>query len=100
MMSKIWAAMLSLTRTQIRSLYALAMLGGIVALSVEAWFLVAFASDAQGAWFGLILERLRIVSALTGLFALVVALTTFGADYFRAKYGDNEVEFGDREDGE
>jgi len=86
--------MLSMTRTQVRSLYALAMLGGIVALSVEAWFLIGFARDATGPWFLMLLERLRYVSGLTALFALIIALTVFGADYFRAKYGEHEVGFG------
>lgn len=90
--------MLSLTRQQIRSLYALAMLGGIVALSAEAWLLIGFASDAEGAWFALLLERLRIISGLTGLFALIVALTVFGADYFKARYGDKEIGFGSDSD--
>lgn len=96
--ARVWRAMLSLTRQQIRSLYAIAMLGGIVSLSAEAWILVGLASDAEGQWFVLLLERLRIVSFLTGMFAGIVALTVFGADYLKAKHGETEIEFGDRDD--
>jgi uncharacterized protein YqgC (DUF456 family) len=37
---------------------------------------------------------LRYDAILVGLFALIVALTVFGADYMRAKWGDREVGFG------
>lgn len=93
-MTRLWKALLSLTRQQVRSLYAIAMLAGIVALSAESWVLLGLASGAEGQWFQLLLERLRIVSGLTGLFALIVALTVFGADYFKAKFRDVEFESG------
>ena len=98
MIIRCWKALLSLTRQQVRSLYAIAMLGGIVALSAESWLLIGLAHGAEGEWFSLLLERLRIVSALTGMFALIIALTVFGADYFKAKYGGAEFEAGGKND--
>ncbi len=92
-------AILALTREQVRALYSIAMLFGIVALSVESWVLLGIAYNAAqegeaSAFFGLLVTRLRYVSVLTGMFALIVALVVFGADYFRAKWGDNELSAG------
>ena len=95
-------AAFDLDRRQVRSVFSLALLGGIIALSVENWILLALAYDAirdggsLKVWWGLLIERTRYNSALQGWFAVIMALVVFGADYFRAKYGDSEVGFGRR----
>lgn len=96
-MTRLFRALIGLSREQVRSLYSVAMLGGIVALSAESWILLGMAKGAASGdprWFALLVERLRFDAILVGLFALIVALTVFGADYFKAKYGDKEVGFG------
>ncbi len=93
-------ACLGLSRQQVRSLYSVAMLCGIVALSAQGAVLIWVAEDAALAnppWFKLLVEVVRYVFALIAMFALIVALTVFGADYFRAKWGDKEFEAGERE---
>ncbi len=96
-------AVINLTRQQIRSLFSVAMLSGIIALSVENWSMLALAYHAmeQGepftAWFGLLLERTRYNSGLQAWFALIMGLVVFGADYFRAKWGDREFSAGSDE---
>lgn len=92
-------ACLTLTRQQVRSLYSVAMLAGIIALSAQGALLLYFAQDAalhNVLWFKLAVEVTRYIFALIALFALIVALTVFGADYFKAKWGDKEFEAGDR----
>ena len=96
-MIRCWKALISLTREQVRSLYAIAMLLGIVALSVESWILLGFAHHAakeDGPMFGLIVRQLEFIAILTGIFALIVALVVFGADYLKAKYKDVELSAG------
>ena len=92
-------AIMSLTRLQVRSLYSVSLLLGIVALCGAGALLLYFAYDAaltNPLWFGLAVEVIRYIFALIALFALIVALTVFGADYFKAKWGDKEFEAGDR----
>lgn len=96
-------AVVSLTQRQVRSLFAIAMLAGIIALSAENWVIMGLAHHAvvQGdtfrIWFDLLLERSRYNSILQGFFALIMGLVVFGADYFRAKWGDNELSAGQGE---
>lgn len=99
-MSSCWRAMIALSSEQIRSLFAIAMLLGIVALSAESWALTWLAHHAveegsgTGPWFTLILKRLRYVAMLQGFFALILGLVVFGAEYFRLKMGDREIDAG------
>lgn len=97
MIVRCFKAFLSLSREQVRSLYSIAMLAGIVALCAIGSVVMFFAYDAateNPAWFGLAVEVVRYVFALIAMFALIVALTVFGADYFKAKWGDNEFAAG------
>lgn len=90
-------AAVSLTDAQIKSLYSVAMLAGIVALSAGAAVLLTFAYGAATAnheWFKLAVEILRYMMGLIGLFALAQALIVFGADYFDFKWGDKEARGG------
>lgn len=99
-MGAFFRGIIGLTRAQVRSLYSVAMLAGIVALSIESWVLLGMAKGAASGdprWFNLLVERLRYDAMLVGLFALIVALTVFGADYFKAKWGDREFEAGGKE---
>lgn len=96
-------ACINLTRPQVRSLYSVAMLCGIIALSAQGGVLIWLAEEAALAnppWFKLLVEVVRYVFALIAMFALIVALTVFGADYFKAKWGDTEFEAGDRDGAE
>ncbi|WPZ05473.1 hypothetical protein [Pelagerythrobacter marinus] len=97
---KLWLACLSLTRAQVRSLYSIAMLAGIIAFCGAGAVLLWFAYDAalfNPQWFRLATEAIRYIFALIAMFAAIVALTVFGADYFKAKYGDAEIEAGGRD---
>lgn len=93
-------AVVSLDRRQLRSLFACAMLGGIIALSAENWVLIGLAHHAtesgevSATWFGLLIERTRYNSGLQAWFAVIMGLMVFGADYMQAKWGDKSVGFG------
>lgn len=93
-------AIVSLSMRQVRSLFAISMLAGIIALSFENWVIIGLAHNAvEGGemfriWFDLLLERTRYNSILQGFFAFIMGLIVFGADYFRAKWGDKELSAG------
>lgn len=99
-------AIVALDFKQVRSLFAIAMLCGVVALSVENWALVYLAhhsiesGEIAMVWLGLLLERLRYNSALQFWFAFVLGLVVFGAEYFRAKWGNKELGAGRGPEGE
>ena len=99
-------AVVSLSQRQVRSLFGIAMLAGIIALSVENWVIIGLAhhavegGDMFRVWFDLLLERTRYNSILQGFFAFIMGLIVFGADYFRAKWGDKELSAGNGKDGE
>lgn len=92
--------LLDLTPAQLRTLFALTMIGGMVALSVQNVALSFFAKNAieRGdtylPFFDLIQEQMRFNSALVAWFAIIMGLIVFGADYFRAKHGESELGFG------
>jgi hypothetical protein len=90
-------AIVALDFRQVRSLFSIAMLCGVVALSMENWALVALAhhsiesGEVVTVWMGLLLERLRYNSGLQFWFAFILGMVVFGADYFRAKWGEKEI---------
>lgn len=98
-------AIIALDRLQMRSLFSVAMLAGIIALSAENWVLMGLAHHAveEGevlkAWLGLLIERTRYNSALQAWFAFIMGLIVFGADYLRAKWGDKELSAGNGKEG-
>lgn len=98
-------AIVALDFRQVRSLFSIAMLCGVVALSAENWTLVALAhhsietGEDAAMWIGLLLERLRYNSGLQAWFSFILGLVVFGAEYFRAKWGDKEIGAG-KGDGE
>lgn len=103
-MSRLWKAMIGLSRAQVRSLFAVAMLAGIVALSAQGWAMVALIHHvAHGGefnehLFGALIFVLRWTFYLIAGGAGCVALVVFGADWLRAKYGDAEFSVGGNEE--
>lgn len=96
-------AIVALTFTQVRSLFSIAMLCGIISLSAENWTYMALAHHAveKGEvvrlWFDLLVERTRYNSGLQAWFAIIMGLVVFGAEFVRAKWGDKEVGFGKKQ---
>lgn len=94
-------ALVNLSRQQMRSLFSVAMIGGMMALSTQNVlyaYLARRAVDRGEVYqplFGLILEQMRFNSGLVAWFALILGLVVFGADYFRARLGEKEIEFGE-----
>lgn len=90
-------AIVALDFRQVRSLFSIAMLCGVVALSLENWVLVGLAhhsieqGEAAALWIGLLIERLRYNSGLQAWFSVILGLVVFGAEYFRARWGDKEI---------
>jgi len=99
-----FALLVNLTSRQVKALFSLAMLGGMISLSFQNALLTYVAKSAveQGdtfrAYFDLIQEQMRFNSGLIAWFAVIMGLIVFGADYFRAKVGDKEVGFGRGQD--
>lgn len=96
--------LVNLSSRQIKALFSLAMLGGMISLSAQNALLTYVAKQAveQGdtfrSYFNLIQEQMRFNSALIAWFALIMGLIVFGADFFRARIGDKEIGFGRGQD--
>lgn len=96
-------ALINLSQTQIRALFSLGMLGGIVALSFQNIGLIFMVRDALGdASPGSLFGRMAMNqqfwnNAIMAGFGLILGLVVFGADYFRAKINQKEIEFGNGE---
>lgn len=96
--------LVNLTGRQVKALFSLAMLGGMISLSFQNIGLTYVAKDATekgdvyARFFNLIQEQMRFNSGLIAWFAVIMGLIVFGADYFRAKVGDKEIGFGRGED--
>jgi len=92
--------LVNLTRQQMRALFSLAMMGGMIALSTQNIVYTYFArravdqGESYGRLFDLIQEQMRFNSALIAWFAIILGLIVFGADYLRAKWGDREIDMG------
>ena len=99
-LASVITAMINLTSRQIKSLFSVSMLLGIVMLSFQNMGLTFVAAravekgDTYRSFFDLIQEQMRINSGLIAWFAIIMGLIVFGADYFRAKLGNKELEFG------
>lgn len=96
--------LVNLTSQQIKALFSLAMLGGMISLSAQNALLTFVAKraveegDTFRSYFDLIQEQMRFNSGLIAWFALIMGLIVFGADFFRARIGDKEVGFGRGQD--
>lgn len=100
MITNVFKFFLNLTTQQMRALFSLAMVGGIISLSMQNVWYTYRAEQAilRGTvyigFFNLLLEQLRFNSGLIAWFAVIMGLIVFGADYFRARWGDKEVGMG------
>lgn len=105
-MARACIALINLTQTQIRALFSLGMLGGIIALSFQNIGLIVMVrrllrDAAPGSLFGqMALNQQFWNNAIMAGFGLILGLVVFGADYFRAKVDQREIEFGKKGDGE
>lgn len=99
--SAAFRVLVNLSRQQMRSLFSVAMIGGVIALSTQNVMYTYLArravdeGDTYWPLFLLIQEQMRFNSGLIAWFALILGLVVFGADYFRAKLGAKEIEFGE-----
>lgn len=96
--------LVNMDRRRMRSLFSLAMLGGIMALSFQNGFLILMVrqllGDAlPGSLFGkMALNQQFWNNIIIMLFCVAMALVVWGADYVSAKYKDFEVGAGNRHD--
>lgn len=94
-------ALVNLSRQQIRAIFSLAMLLGIIALSFQNmlllyWVFSFLKGAAPGSLFGqMALSQQFYNNAISAGFAAIVALVVWGADYLKAKYGGVELEAGE-----
>lgn len=94
-------ALVNLTRQQVRAIFSLAMLLGIIALSFQNmlllyWVFSFLKGAAPGSLFGqMALSQQFYNNAISAGFAAIVGLVVWGADYLKAKYGGVELEAGD-----
>jgi hypothetical protein len=97
--------LINLNQTQIRALFSLGMLGGIIALSFQNIGLIMMVSQILGkessrALFGqMAMDQQWWNNAIMAGFGGILGLVVFGADYFKFKHGDTEGGFG-KEDNE
>lgn len=93
-------ALVNLSQTQMRAIFSLGMLGGIIALSFQNLGLIFMVDQrlkdaARGSLFGqMALNQQWWNNAIMGGFACIVGLVVWGADYLKAKYADVELETG------
>jgi len=98
--------LVNLDRRQMRSVFSLGMLGGIIALSMQNVALLygAYAAPQPIARESLVgvmaLSQQFWNNAIMAGFAAILGLVVWGADYLKAKYKDAELETGSREAGE
>lgn len=101
---RVFAALINLTQTQIRALFSIGMLGGIVALSLQNIGLIVMVRNvlgeaSPGSLFGnMALNQQFWNNSIIGGFGLILGLVVWGADYLKAKYSDTEISAGKREE--
>lgn len=97
--------LVNLDRRQMRSVFSLGMLGGIVALSFQNLALLFQAYTAhiagqpvtQESLLGeMVLVQQFWNNAIMAGFATILGLVVWGADYLRAKFGEKELAVGRR----
>ncbi|BBB13663.1 hypothetical protein SPYCA_2921 [Sphingopyxis sp. FD7] len=93
-------ALVNLTRAQLRAIFSLGMLLGIVALSVQNmvllyWVFAFLKGAAPGSLFGqMALSQQFWNNAIAAGFATIVGLIVFGADWLNAKIRGAEISIG------
>jgi hypothetical protein len=104
-MARAFTALINMTQTQIRALFSLGMLGGIVALSLQNIGLIVMVRQAlkdaePGSLFGaMALNQQWWNNAIMAGFGVILGLVVFGADYLKAKRGEWEIGIG-KDEGE
>lgn len=92
--------LINLNQTQIRALFSLGMLGGIIALSLQNISLIIMVRHilgvaSPGSLFGkMAMDQQWWNNAIMAGFGGILGLVVFGADYFKFKNGDIEGGFG------
>jgi len=92
--------LVNLDQTQIRALFGLGMLGGIVALSLQNIGLIimvrrVLGEASPGSLFGqMAMDQQWWNNAIMAGFGGILGLVVFGADYFKFKHGETEGGFG------
>lgn len=100
MVVSILIVLVNLSARQMRAIFSLAMLGGIVALSAQNVIYISWAKQAVALgenympWFGLLADQIRFHSWLIGVLSGIVGMIVIGADWLRAKYGQFEIGLG------
>jgi len=98
--ANMFRTLINLTQTQIRALFSLGMLGGIIALSLQNIGLIVMVrrtlgEASPGSLFGqMAMDQQWWNNAIMAGFGGILVLVVFGADYFRAKVDSKEIEFG------
>jgi hypothetical protein len=93
-------ALINMDRRQMRSLFSIAMLGGIIALSFQNGGLILMVRQllkdaAPGSLFGqMALNQQLWNNIIIMVFCVSLALIVWGADYFTAKYKGGEISAG------
>jgi hypothetical protein len=96
--------LVNMSDAQIKALLTIGMLAGMFTLSVQniGFTFVARRAvekgDLYSPFFDLVQEQMRFNSGLIAWFAIILGLIVFGADYFKARVGNNEIGVGRRND--
>lgn len=91
-------ALVNLSRTQMRAIFSLGMLAGIIALSLQNLGLMVLVEKKRAGvetLFGqMALSQQFWNNAIMAGFGTILGLVVFGADWMRAKYGNLELTAG------
>lgn len=91
-------ALVNLSRTQMRAIFSLGMLAGIIALSLQNLGLMVLVEKKRAGvetLFGqMALSQQFWNNAIMAGFGTILGLVVFGADFLRAKYGGFEATMG------
>ena len=92
--------LVNINQSQIRALFSLGMLGGIIALSVQNIGLIIMVRQvlgqaSPGSLFGqMAMDQQWWNNFIMAGFGGILGLVVFGADYFKFKHGKSEGSFG------
>jgi hypothetical protein len=92
-------ALVNLSRIQMRAVFSLAMLGGIISLSFQNMALIVLVDQRGEIEIASLLGKMILSqqfwnNAIMGAFALILGLVVWGADRFRMKSRIAEIEAG------
>tara|TARA_B100000586_G_C20076521_1_gene413324 strand:+ start:970 stop:1332 length:363 start_codon:yes stop_codon:yes gene_type:complete len=97
MMKECFIFIANMNSKQVRSIFAMALLLGIISLSLMNISLIVFAreEDDVGSLFSAMIQNQQFWNnAMMCIFAVIIGLVVWGATRFNAKYGDNEFSAG------